>query len=226
MNKKIPIAIMILGITLLSFLICWNFQNISFSEVISANGTIEYIPLEGGFYGIVTDEGEKYLPLNLPEEFKKDGLRIWFKAKPKKIATNQIWGKPIEILEIKLIEVQDLSQIRVAVQYRYVTDGEVINRSLNEVIKILKETKADFIFQGWMTQEPCPDKCSDYLSLQEREKCNLFGYSYEHLKKAISKIKKELPDIIFCGGTQAEFLYPEEAGKSHLILESEDRDRA
>ena len=98
-----------------------------------------------------------------------------------------MWGKPIEILEIKLIEVQDLSQIKVAVQYRYVTDGKVINRSLNEVIKILKETKADFIFQGWMTQEPCPDKCSDYLSLQEREKCNLFGYSYEHLKEAISK---------------------------------------
>ena len=226
MNKKIPIAIMILGITFLSFLIGWNLQNISLSEVISANGTIEYIPLEGGFYGIVTDEGEKYLPLNLPGEFKKDGLRIWFKAKPKKIVTSQIWGKPIEILEIKLIEVQDLSQIKVAVQYRYVTDGEVINRSLNEVIKILKETKADFIFQGWMTQEPCPDKCSDYLSLQEREKCNLFGYSYEHLKKAISKIKKELPDIIFCGGTQAEYLYPEEVGKSHLILEPGDRNKA
>ena len=103
--------------------------------------------------------------------------------------------------------------------------GKVINRSLNEVIKILKETKADFIFQGWMTQEPCPDKCSDYLSLQEREKCNLFGYSQEHLKEAISKIKKELPDIIFCGGTQAEYLYPEEASKSHLILGPEDRNK-
>ncbi|MCD6563489.1 MAG: protease complex subunit PrcB family protein, partial [Thermoproteales archaeon] len=77
-------------------------------EVISANGTIEYISLEGGFYGIVTDEGEKYLPLNLPEEFKKEGLRVWFKAKPKNVATNQMWGKPIEILEIKLIKVQNL----------------------------------------------------------------------------------------------------------------------
>ena len=76
MNKKIPVAIVILGISLLSFLIGLNFQNISSSEVISANGTIEYIPLEGGFYGIETGKGEKYLPLNLPDEFKKG----WFES--------------------------------------------------------------------------------------------------------------------------------------------------
>ncbi|OQX55879.1 MAG: hypothetical protein B5M53_03620 [Candidatus Cloacimonas sp. 4484_209] len=226
--KKSSIILLILGILvilLLAFLTDRYFQKTS-EKVFSANGTIEYISLEGGFYGIVTDEGEKYLPLNLPEEFKKDGLRVWFKAKPKKVTTNQMWGKPIEILEIKLREVQNLSQIKVAVQYRYVTDGKVINRSLNKVIKILKETKADLIFQGWMTQEPCPDKCSVYLSLQKRKKCNLSGYSYEHLKEAISRIKKELPDIIFCGGTQAEYLYPEEAGRSYLILEPQDRDKA
>jgi len=118
----------------------------------------------------------------------------------------------------------NLSEVKVAIQYRYVTDGGVINRSLDQVIKIFKELKADFIFQGWMTQKPCPDKCSDLL--QDAEKCEVFGKSYGHLRKAISGIKKELPDIIFCGGTQAEFLYPEEAGKSHLILEPEDRDRA
>lgn len=121
---------------------------------------------------------------------------------------------------------ENISQIKVAVQYRYVTDGKVINRRLDDVIKILKETKADFVFQGWMTQKPCPDKCSDYLSLQDKERCILSGYNYMHLRKAILKIKNELPHIIFCGGTQAEYLYPEEVGKSHLILESWDRDRA
>jgi len=119
----------------------------------------------------------------------------------------------------------NLSEVRVAIQYRYVTDGEVINRGLNEVIKILKELKAEFIFQGWMTQKPCPDKCSD-LPLGKAEKCEVFGKSYKHLRRAILKIKEELPDIIFCGGTQAEFLYPEEAGRSNLILEPGDRDRA
>ncbi len=120
---------------------------------------------------------------------------------------------------------KDISQIKVAVQYRYVTDGGVINRSLNDVIGILKDTGTDFVFQGWMTQKPCADKCSD-LSGEEREKCELFGKSYEHLRKAIYEIKKELPDIIFCGGTQAEYLYPEEVGNSRLILESGDRDKA
>ena len=114
----------------------------------------------------------------------------------------------------------------VAVQYRYVTDGKVINRSLDDVIRILKETKADFLFQGRMTQKPCPDKCSNLPTEEEREKCELFGKSYEHLCRVIYKIKKELPDIIFCGGTQAEYLYPEEVGSSRLILEPEDRDKA
>ena len=228
--KKSFITSLVLGILVIlllsTFLTGWSFRKTSEKEVISSNGTIKYISLEDGFYGIITNKGEKYLPLNLPEDFKKEGLRVWFKAKPKKVATIYQWGKPIEILEIRLIEVQDLSQIKVAVQYRYVTDGEVINRSLNDVIKILNETKADFIFQGWMTQNPCPDKCSDYLSPQDREKCDLSGYSYEHLREAVLKVKNELPNIIFCGGTQAEFLYPEEVGKSHLILEPEDRNKA
>ena len=118
-----------------------------------------------------------------------------------------------------------LSNIKVAVQYRYVTDGGVMNRSVDDVIEIFKDLGADFIFQGWMTQRPCPDRCSD-LPPREAERCKLLGKSYEHLRMAISKIKKELPSIIFCGGTQAEFLYPEEAGESNIILEPGDRDRA
>ena len=103
------------------------------------------------------------------------------------------------------ISPKNISQVKVAVQYRYITDGKIINRSLDDVIKILKETRADFVFQGWITQKPCPDKCSD-LPTEKVEKCEILGYSYEHLRNAISKIKEELPNIIFCGGTQAEFL--------------------
>ena len=119
----------------------------------------------------------------------------------------------------------DLPNIKVAVQYRYVTDGGVMNRSVDDVIEIFKDLGVDFVFQGWMTQKPCPDRCSD-LPPREAEKCKLLGRSYEHLRMAISNIKKELPSIIFCGGTQAEFLYPEEAGESKILLEPGDRDRA
>jgi len=32
------------------------------ADRISGNGTVTYIDLEGGFYGIVADDGERYLP--------------------------------------------------------------------------------------------------------------------------------------------------------------------
>ena len=69
---KEPFTVGVLIILLLfAFLIGWYFQKISEEEVISANGTIKYVSLEGGFYGIITEKGEKYLPINLPEKFKK-----------------------------------------------------------------------------------------------------------------------------------------------------------
>ena len=101
----------------------------------------------------------------------------------------------------------NLSQVKVVSQYRRVTDGVAFNRTVDDVIGIFNETKTDFIFQGWMTQWPCPDKCSDLPTEEERLKCEMAGYSYECLRNATFKIKEKLPDVIFCGGTLAEFLY-------------------
>jgi hypothetical protein len=98
----------------------------------------------------------------------------------------------------------------------------VLGRSLDDVITVFKETRTDFIYQGWMVQHPCPDKCSD-LSKRERAQCESSGYSYEYLRDAVSKIHGELPGAIFCGGTQAEFLYPDFAVGG---TEEERRDNA
>ncbi len=104
-DRSTAIVIWLFGVCLLfAFLIGWNFQRVSEKEIFSATGVIKYLPLEGGFYGIETDRGEKYFPLNLKDEFKKDGLRVWFKAKPLKVSTIQIWGKPIKVLQIKNIK--------------------------------------------------------------------------------------------------------------------------
>ncbi|MDV2481116.1 DUF333 domain-containing protein [Methanoculleus sp. Wushi-C6] len=71
------------------------------ADRISGNGTVTYVDLEGGFYGIV-GEGGRYLPVNLPEEFRQDGLRVRFVADPlKDTATLQQWGTPVEIVEIE-----------------------------------------------------------------------------------------------------------------------------
>ena len=47
----------------------------------SGNGTIVRRS-RGGFYGIVADDGERYLPADLPQEFRADGLRVRFVVDP------------------------------------------------------------------------------------------------------------------------------------------------
>ncbi|MBN2572339.1 MAG: protease inhibitor I42 family protein [Ignavibacteriales bacterium] len=65
-------------------------------------GTVRYVELEGGFYGIYADNGEHYDPINLPEEFKIDGLRIEFTfIKRDDLASFHMWGCLIEIKDVK-----------------------------------------------------------------------------------------------------------------------------
>ena len=67
-------------------------------------GTIKYINLEGGFYGIISDNGQKLDPINLKDEFKKDGLKVKFVYSFKKSEANiHQWGKIIEIISIRKI---------------------------------------------------------------------------------------------------------------------------
>ncbi len=71
------------------------------ADRISGNGTVTYVDLEGGFYGIVADDGERYLPADLPAEYRQDGLRVRFVVDVMKdTATIQMWGTPVEIVDI------------------------------------------------------------------------------------------------------------------------------
>ncbi len=65
-------------------------------------GTVKYIDLEGGFYGIEDENGENYYPINLRDEYKEDGLRILFEYKVRTdIMTTVMWGKTVEITAIE-----------------------------------------------------------------------------------------------------------------------------
>jgi hypothetical protein len=72
-----------------------------FSNEFAFTGTIKYIKLEGGFYGIISDDGKHYDPLNLPVKYQKDGLKVKVKAS---LADNQasfhMWGTLINIISI------------------------------------------------------------------------------------------------------------------------------
>jgi hypothetical protein len=70
--------------------------------LISAVGTVKFIEIEGGFFGIIADTGDKYKPLNLPKDFQRDGVRVRFDGEINSdIMGIHMWGKSIEITNIK-----------------------------------------------------------------------------------------------------------------------------
>lgn len=71
-------------------------------QSISILGTIQYVELEGGFFGIVTEEGARYFPQYLPFDFKVDGLPVRVDAMlEEQVIGIQMWGVPIRILSIR-----------------------------------------------------------------------------------------------------------------------------
>jgi len=67
--------------------------------------TVKYLNLEGGFYGLVSAKGAKFLPINLPEKYKVDGTILRIKGQPiNNMMTIQQWGKPFEIIETELVK--------------------------------------------------------------------------------------------------------------------------
>ena len=74
-------------------------------DFVCGTGIIKFFYLEGGFYGIIGDDGNHYDPINLSKEFQDDGLRIRFKAKIREdVASIHMWGRPIEIIKIESLE--------------------------------------------------------------------------------------------------------------------------
>ena len=66
-------------------------------------GRVQFLNLEGGFYGIITDSGKKLLPMNMKKEFAQNGAIVRVKGKVKNVMTIQQWGTPFTITDIELI---------------------------------------------------------------------------------------------------------------------------
>lgn len=74
-------------------------------DIVCGTGTIIFVDLVGGFYGIIGDDGERYRPINLPREFEIDGLRVRFQAKIRDdLADIYMWGTRVEILGIEKLK--------------------------------------------------------------------------------------------------------------------------
>lgn len=65
-------------------------------------GTVVFLSFEGGFYGIKGDDGRNYDPTNLPEDFRKDGLKIRIEVKRlSNQASFHMWGVIVELIHIQ-----------------------------------------------------------------------------------------------------------------------------
>jgi hypothetical protein len=69
----------------------------------STTGTVQRVDLEGGFFGIVTDEGQDLYPLNLADEFRRDGARIRFSFEAAAVFTMHQWGSPVTLSDVALV---------------------------------------------------------------------------------------------------------------------------
>lgn len=100
MNKiyKVIILFLFLGTALSSCLLTDS------SSGKQTKGTVKYIELEGGFYGIITDENESLDPINLGAVFQSDGKRIEFTYKVRSdLVSFHMWGKIVELQSVKEI---------------------------------------------------------------------------------------------------------------------------
>ena len=70
---------------------------------VSGLGTVTYLTFEGGFYGIVADDGKHYDPANLSPEYRIEGLRIYFQGEKLDVLTYHMWGTPIKLANIQRI---------------------------------------------------------------------------------------------------------------------------
>lgn len=72
------------------------------NDITDFQATVRYIDLEGGFWGFISADGSRYLPVKLEEKYRKDGLNVSVKARIlKDTADFRMWGSQVKILEIK-----------------------------------------------------------------------------------------------------------------------------
>ena len=65
---------------------------------VRAEGTIVWVELEGGFWGIEATNGHEYEPINLPPDFMVDGLKVQFTGKVMKDwGSMYMWGEVLEV---------------------------------------------------------------------------------------------------------------------------------
>jgi hypothetical protein len=70
--------------------------------ILRLTGTVHHLDLEGGVYVIRTEDGTQYRPVELPEEFRVDGLAVEAEAKRRDdLMSVDMVGPAVELLDIR-----------------------------------------------------------------------------------------------------------------------------
>ena len=66
------------------------------------NGTVEFINLATGFWAIVGENGEKYRPVNMPDQLKINGKKVTVRIKPiTEEFSMMMWGEPVKVISFE-----------------------------------------------------------------------------------------------------------------------------
>ncbi len=67
-------------------------------------GTISYIESDGGFWGIIGNDGKTYEPVNLDSKYWTDDKLVCVRAKilDDRVDSHQ-WGIPIKVISVELV---------------------------------------------------------------------------------------------------------------------------
>jgi hypothetical protein len=60
--------------------------------------TVVYQNLEGGFWGLEDENGNNYLPVNMPEQLKYEGKKVKLVIREADAAGTAMWGRPVRIV--------------------------------------------------------------------------------------------------------------------------------
>lgn len=71
-------------------------------NVVSGKGEIVFVELEGGFFGIIADDGQRFDPINLDSELRVSGLKVRFSGTVRRnVIGIHMWGTPLELIQIE-----------------------------------------------------------------------------------------------------------------------------
>ncbi len=76
----------------------------------TGTGVIIYEELEGGFFGILSDDGQRFIPDSLPSDLRINGTRVIFslREKPDTMSVH-MWGMPASIVSVQTASRREIS---------------------------------------------------------------------------------------------------------------------